>query len=69
VVFVLAVVPWEGNWDALHGSLWIWIVVLAVFAAICVGVYVYFRRFAPSEEAEDENEEVPLGEAVKRDRL
>jgi hypothetical protein len=69
VVFVLAVVPWEGNWDALHGSLWVWIVVLAVFAAICVGVYIYFRRFAPPEEAENENEEVPLGEAVKRDRL
>jgi hypothetical protein len=68
VVFVLAVIPWEGNWDALHGSLWIWIVVLAVFAALCVGVYIYFRRFSPPVEAEDEDEEVPLGEAVSRDQ-
>jgi hypothetical protein len=67
VVFVLAVVPWEGNWDALHGSLWIWIVVLAAFAAVCVGVYIYFRRFSPPVESDDEDEEVPLGETVSRD--
>jgi hypothetical protein len=67
VVFVLAVVPWEGNWDALHGSLWIWIVVLAAFAAICVGIYIYFRRFAKPLEAEAGNEEVALGETVGRD--
>ena len=68
VVFVLAVVPWEGNWDALHGSLWIWIVVLAAFAAVCVGVYIYFRRFSPPVESEDEDEEVPLGETVSREQ-
>jgi polyferredoxin len=67
VVFVLAVVPWEGNWDALGSSLWIWIVVLAAFAAVCVGVYLYFRIFSPPVEAEDADEEVPLGEAVSRD--
>ena len=69
VVFVLAVVPWEGNWDALHGSLWIWIVVLAAFAAVCVGVYIYFRRFAPPLDDEDEGDEsVPLGETVAGDK-
>jgi hypothetical protein len=67
VVFVLAVVPWEGNWDALHSSLWIWIVVLAGFAAICVGIYIYFRRFAPPLEEEDGDEKVSLGETVSRD--
>ena len=67
VVFVLAVVPWEGNWDALHGSLWIWIVVLAAFAAVCVGVYIYFRVFSPPTETDDQDEEVPLGETVNRD--
>jgi hypothetical protein len=67
VVFVLAVVPWEGNWDALHGSLWVWIVVLAGFAAICVGIYIYFRRFMPPLEADDGDEEVPLGESVSRE--
>jgi hypothetical protein len=68
VVFVLAVVPWEGNWDALHGSLWIWIVVLAAFALVCVGIYVYFRRFAPPLEEEAGNEKVALGETVSGDR-
>jgi hypothetical protein len=67
VVFVLAVVPWEGNWDALHGSLWIWIVVLAAFAAVCVGVYIFFRVISPPIESDDEDEEVPLGETVSRD--
>ncbi|HEY2642960.1 MAG TPA: hypothetical protein VGI56_04320 [Galbitalea sp.] len=52
VVFVLAVVPWEGNWDALGGALWVWVAVLAVFAALCVSVYIYFRRFAPPLEEE-----------------
>ncbi len=68
IVFVLAVVPWEGNWDALGGSLWIWITVLAVFAAICLGVYVYFRRFAPPLIEEAGSEEVSLGETVAGDR-
>ena len=67
VVFVLAVIPWEGNWDALHGSLGVWIIVLVAFAATCVGVYIYFRRFAPPLEAEDGDEEVPLGETVARE--
>jgi hypothetical protein len=64
VVFVLAVIPWEGNWDALGSSLWIWLVVLAIFAAICVGIYVYFRRFAKPLEEEEGSEEVALGETV-----
>jgi hypothetical protein len=68
VVFVLGVVPWEGNWDALGSSLWIWIVVLAAFALVCVGVYVYFRRFAPPLEEEAGSEEVALGETVAGDR-
>jgi hypothetical protein len=68
VVFVLAVVPWEGNWDALHGSLWIWIVVLAIFAAICVGIYIYFRRFAKPLEEEPGSEKVALGETVSGDK-
>jgi hypothetical protein len=67
VVFVLAVVPWEGNWDTLGSSLWIWIVVLAAFAIVCVGVYLYFRIFSPPVESEDDDEEVPLGETVSRD--
>jgi hypothetical protein len=67
VVFVLAVVPWEGNWDALGSSLWVWIGVLAIFAAICLGIYVYFRRFARPLEEEAGNENVAIGETVAGD--
>jgi magnesium-transporting ATPase (P-type) len=67
VVFVLAVVPWEGNWDALGASLGVWITVLTAFALVCVGVYVYFRRFAKPFEEEPGSEEVALGETVSTD--
>jgi hypothetical protein len=67
VVFVLAVVPWEGNWDALGSSLWIWVGVLALFALVCVGVYIYFRRFAKPLEEEAGEEKVALGESVGSD--
>jgi hypothetical protein len=68
VVFVLAVVPWEGNWDALGSSLWIWVGVLALFAVVCVGVYIYFRRFAKPLEEEAGEEKVALGESVGSDQ-
>ena len=67
VVFVLGVVSWQGNWDALGNSLWVWVGVLAGFAAACVGVYVYFCRFAkPLEEAAGQ-ESVAVGETVAGD--
>jgi hypothetical protein len=68
VVFVLAVVPWEGNWDVLGSSLWVWILVLAVFAAVCIGIYIYFRRFAPPLEEDEGDETVSLGETVAGDK-
>ena len=67
-IFVIAVVPWEGNWDALGSSLWIWIGALVLFALICIGIYVYFRRFAKPLEEEEGDEEVALGETVAGDR-
>jgi hypothetical protein len=68
LIFVLAVVSWEGNWDALGKSFWFWIALLAAFAAMCVGVYVYFRRFAKPLDDEAGTEEVPLGEEVSGKR-
>jgi hypothetical protein len=34
---------------------------------VCVGVYVYFRRFAKPFEEEPGSEEVALGETVSTD--
>ena len=68
VVFVLGVLSWEGNWDALGNSLWVWLGVFVAFTVVCVGVYVYFRRFAkPLEESAGE-ESVAIGETVAGDR-
>lgn len=67
VVFVIAVIPWEGNWSALGSSLWIWLIILAAFAVVCLAVYVYFRRFAKPLEEEAGSEEVSLGETVESD--
>ena len=46
-VFLLAVVPWEGNWRELGESFWPWFAVVAGFGAVCVGIYLYFRFVAP----------------------
>jgi hypothetical protein len=43
-------------------------VVLAIFAAVCVGIYIYFRRFAKPLEDGEGSEEVALGETVGGDR-
>jgi hypothetical protein len=67
VVFVLAVIPWSGNWDALGNSLWIWAAILVAFAAVCVGVYIYFRNFAKPLVEVAGSEEVALAETVAGD--
>jgi hypothetical protein len=68
VVFVLGVLSWQGNWSALGNSLWVWLGVFVGFTAICVGVYIYFRRFAKPLEASADEESVAIGETVSGDR-
>ena len=59
VIFIVAVVPWEGNWEALGSSLWSWITVVVGFGAVCVGIYLYFRFLAtPLEEEEHDGAEL-----------
>jgi hypothetical protein len=55
-IFVVAVVPWEGNWEALGSSLWSWIAVVVVFGAICTGIYLFFRFFSKEHEEEEADE-------------
>jgi hypothetical protein len=43
VVFIVAVVPWEGNWATLGTGLWAWLAVLVGFAIVALTVYVVFR--------------------------
>lgn len=65
VSFFVAVVSWDGNWQVLGNSFWLWLVVVVGFGALCVGVYLYFRVWAKPlyvEDIEDADEEVPLGE-------
>ncbi len=42
-IFVVAVVPWEGNWAELGSSLWTWIGIVVGFGIIATGVYLSFR--------------------------
>ncbi|HXR44231.1 MAG TPA: hypothetical protein VN759_05445, partial [Pseudolysinimonas sp.] len=56
VIFIVAVVPWEGNWATLGSSLWVWIAIVAGFGIVCTGIYLYFRFFAPPLEGEDHPE-------------
>ena len=55
--FVIAVVPWEGNWKELGSALWVWIAVVAGFALVCLAIYFYFRFWSPFHETEQEQEE------------
>lgn len=60
-LFIITVASWEGgNWRELGGAIWLWITTVTVFATLCVGVYLYFRFWAPPLPEEHEGEEVPL---------
>jgi MFS family permease len=66
-IFVVAVVPWEGNWAQLGGTLWTWIGIVVGFGILATGTYVFFRMRTSDEvkhhidRDEDEDEMVPLG--------
>jgi len=65
-IFVVAVVPWEGNWAELGSSLWTWIGIVVGFGIVATGIYLYFRiRGHEEHEAHritdaDANERVPI---------
>lgn len=65
-VFVVAVVPWEGNWAQLGSGLWTWLAILGGFAVIATGVYLFFRiRSRDEHEVEDDvesPESISIGE-------
>ena len=60
-VFAMVVLP--NNLAEVNGSLWVWGLVVAGFAVVAIGLYVYFRFFAPPIE---EDESVPEEEQVGR---
>jgi hypothetical protein len=71
-LFILAVVPWAGNWRELGPSFWPWFTAVGIFAAVCVAIYLYFRFLAeplhhdghPGDGSEDINadERVAVGD-------
>jgi MFS family permease len=69
-IFVVAVVPWEGNWAELGTSLWTWVGIVVGFGIVATGVYLYFRIRMQQEPPEvGDDEFVPVGEepsAVKQ---
>ncbi len=69
-MFVLAVVPWAGNWRELGESFWPWFSTVALFGAACVAIYLFFRfiaapvhgeHLAEIEDEEDSDERIALG--------
>lgn len=57
VVFILAVVPWEGNWRELGESFWPWFTAVAIFGAACVSIYLYFRFIATPLHHDEHNDD------------
>lgn len=66
-IFVVAVVPWEGNWAELGSSLWTWIGIVVGFGIVATGIYLYFRIRGHEEHEEhmitdeDGDKLVPIG--------
>ena len=62
-IFVVAVVPWEGNWAELGTSLWAWLGIVVGFGIVATGAYLYFRIRTEQEPPQvDDDEFVPVGE-------
>ena len=55
VAFFVVVVPSGELWGDIQGPFWVWLTVLSMFAAVCVGSFLYFRlhRAKPGEELPD----------------
>ncbi len=62
--FVVVIVP--SAWGELNGSLGVWIAIVGAFALVALGIYLYFRFWAPplpedAEETEQEPQSVTVG--------
>lgn len=49
VAFFTIVVPSGALWGGIDGPFWVWLAVLVAFAAVCVGVYWWFRAHPETE--------------------
>lgn len=66
-VFVVAVVPWEGNWAQLGSGLWTWLAILGGFAVIATGVYLFFRIRSREEHEVEDDVESPASISIGED--
>jgi hypothetical protein len=51
ISFFVIVVPSGALWGDIDGTFWIWLTVLLVFAALCIGIYLWFQTHPESEES------------------
>jgi hypothetical protein len=63
VAFLLVVLP--TSWGQVTGSLWLWVSVVGGFAVVALGIYLYFRFWAPALDEEESDAEVPVVVASK----
>jgi hypothetical protein len=63
VAFLLVVLP--TSWGQVTGSLWLWVSVVGGFAVVALGIYLYFRFWAPALDEEESGAEVPVVVASK----
>ncbi|MDP3208001.1 MAG: hypothetical protein Q8M65_02535, partial [Rhodoglobus sp.] len=66
-MFILAVVPWAGNWRELGESFWPWFTAVAIFGATCVAVYLYFRFILPPQHGGDHVQDAELERELEED--
>lgn len=68
VAFFAIVVPSGALWGDIQGPFWIWLAVLLAFAALCVGVYLWFRAHPEAESESPDDAEPDAAPSSPRER-
>ena len=66
VAFFTIVVPSGALWGEINGPFWVWLAIVLAFAAVCVGVYLWFRAH-PSPEDDADASDGSAGSRTARD--
>ncbi len=58
VAFFTIVVPSGALWGEINGPFWAWLAIVLAFAALCIGVYLWFRAHPAPEDDADASDEI-----------
>jgi Bacterial Ig-like domain len=68
LAFFVIVVPSGALWGGIDGPFWVWLGVLVAFAALCVGVFLWFRNHPEAEDDDEDDEDGSVEASVTGSR-